>query len=57
MSMGVPCSNDMTVAIGSAVYGTPHITSNCTPATVRHIISATCRPQHRQQVSLVHLPV
>lgn len=43
ISIGVPCSSDIVVAMGSAVYGTPHITSNCTPCTFRHITSATCQ--------------
>lgn len=40
MSMGVPCSADMQVAMGSAVYGTPHITSNSASRTRSHIASA-----------------
>ncbi len=39
----MPCSSDMTVAMGSAVYGTPHITSKDTSLTCRHITSATCK--------------
>jgi hypothetical protein len=52
ISMGVPCSSDIVVAMGSAVYGTPHITSNFTPCTLRHITSATCTMQasHSQRV-------
>lgn len=42
MSMGVPCRSDMHVAMGSAVYGTPHMTSKPMLDTWCHMTSATC---------------
>jgi hypothetical protein len=41
MTMGLPCCTDSTVAMGSAVYGTPHTMSNSTDLSVDHIALAT----------------
>ena len=48
MSIGFPCSSDMTVAMGSAVYGTPHMLSKGSAATLAHMISETCAQARRR---------
>jgi hypothetical protein len=41
MTMGLLCAVAMTDAMGSAVYGTPHRTSNGVERTLAHMLSAT----------------
>jgi len=43
MSMGLECTRDMQVAMGRAVYGTPHMTLNSRCSTFCHISSETCK--------------
>jgi hypothetical protein len=43
MTMGRSKPSDMQVAMGSAVYGTPHMMSNCVPFTQFHIMRDTCK--------------
>ena len=45
MSMGFPCCRLMAVAIGRAVYGTPHKQSNFSSATLANISSDTWHHQ------------
>ena len=58
MSIGAPCSRLMQVAMGSAVYGTPHMTSKRTSATFPHITSATCtaRLARNTKAACLYLP-